>query len=86
MIFFSLWDNPQSYVQWTLKFTARFVTVKDCNGERFDVSELILSLDNDEFRLSSGKESGLEGLEVHGYLPAPSEIPEREIGGGDHHI
>ncbi len=27
---------------------------------------------------------GLEGLEVHGYLPAPSEIPEREIGGGDH--
>ncbi len=59
------------------------MTVKDCNGERFDVSELILSLDNDVLRLSSGKESDLEGLEVHGYLPAPSEIPEREIGGAD---
>ncbi len=32
-----------------LKFTARFVTVRDCNGERFDVSKLILSIGNDEF-------------------------------------
>ncbi len=55
MLFFSLRDNAQSYVQWALKFTARFVTVRDSNGERFDVSELILSLDNDKFRLSSGK-------------------------------
>ncbi len=62
------------------------MTVKDCYGQRFDVSELILNLDNDEFRLSSGKESGLEGIEVHGHLPAPYEIPEGEIGGGDHHI
>ncbi len=59
------------------------MTVKDCSGERFDVRELILSLYNNEFRLSSGKESGLKGVEVHGYLPAPSEIPEREIGGAD---
>ncbi len=54
------------------------------DGERLDLSELILSLDNDVFRLSSGKESDLEGLEVHGYLPAPSNIPEKlEIGGKD---
>ncbi len=59
------------------------MTVKDDNGEQFDVRELILSLDNDEFRLSSGNESGLGGVEVNGYTPAPSEIAEREIGGAD---
>ncbi len=57
------------------------MTVKDCNGERFDVSELILSLDNDVLRLSSGKESDLEGVEVHGCLSAPSDILVSEIRG-----
>ncbi len=43
-------------------------------AERFDVSEVLLKLANDEFGLSSGKESDLEGLEFHGYLSASSEI------------
>ncbi len=38
-------------------------------SERFNVSEVLLKLDDDEFGLSSGKESDLEGIEVHGYLP-----------------
>ncbi len=50
-------------------------------AERFNVSEVLLRLDDDEFGLSSDKESDMEGIEVHGYLPAPSEIPERKIGG-----
>ncbi len=54
------------------------MTVKDCNGERFDVSELILSMENDEFCCHLAKRVVLE---VHGYLPAPSEIPVSEIGG-----
>ncbi len=52
-------------------------------AERFDVCDVILRLENNEFWLSSGKESDLEGVEAHGYLPAPSEIPVSEIGGAD---
>ncbi len=48
-------------------------------AERFDVSEVIVRLENNEFPLLSGKESDLEGAEVHGYLPAPSEITVRVI-------
>ncbi len=49
----------------------------------FDVSEALLKLENDEFGLSSGKESDLEGVEFHSYLSASSEIPVSEIGGAD---
>ncbi len=55
----------------------KFVTVM---AERFDVSEVILRIENDEFRLSSGKEIDLE---VYGYLPVPSEITVSEIGCAD---
>ncbi len=59
------------------------------NGLMFN-RELLLKLENDEFglssskesnleglefRLSSGKECGLDGEEFHGYLSVPSEIP-----------
>ncbi len=50
-------------------------------AERFRVSEMIFMLENNEFVLSSGKESDLEGVEeVHGCLPALSEIPVSESG------
>ncbi len=52
-------------------------------AERFDVCDVILRLENNEFGLSSGKQSDLEGVEAHGYLSAPTEIPVSEIGGAD---
>ncbi len=84
-IFFAV-GQPPKLCTVDVEVHCTFCDCERSQWQRFDVRELILSLDNDEFRLSSGKESGSEGLEVHGYLPAPSEIPEREIGGGDHHI
>ncbi len=47
-------------------------------AERFDVSEVILRLQNDEF-------SGCHLVKVYGYqlLSAPSKIPVIEIGGED---
>ncbi len=43
----------------------------------------IYGIENDEFGLSSGKESNLEGEEFYGYLSAPSEIPVSDIGGAE---
>ncbi len=43
-------------------------------ADRFDVSEVLLRLDDDEFGLSSGEESDFAGDEVHGYLPVAAEI------------
>ncbi len=52
-------------------------------AELFDVSEVLLRLESDEFGLSSGEESDFEGEEIHGYLPVPSGDAVSDIGDAD---
>ncbi len=59
---FLLRESPKSYVQWTLKFTSHVWQWEIAMAERFDVSEVLLRLENNEFGLSSGKKSGMPAL------------------------